>query len=160
MDQGILIIIVQTFNKCRYVYNYQLQLRQTEEYHLPRMISAVTGQSVVAFGDAVISTRDTCIGYEICEELWNPQSSHIAMSLDGVEIIANSSGSYTELRKAYVTVDLVKSATFKAGGCYLFSNLRGCDGQRYYFNGCSCVALNGMIVNRARQFSMQEVVSL
>jgi hypothetical protein len=37
------------------------------------MISAYTGQTVVPFGDGVISTRDTCIGFEICEELWNPQ---------------------------------------------------------------------------------------
>lgn len=35
------------------------------------------------------------------------------MGLDGVELIVNSSGSYMELRKAYVTVDLIKSATFK-----------------------------------------------
>lgn len=123
------------------------------------MITAVTGQTVVPFGDAVIATRDTCIGFEICEELWNPQSSHIAMGLDGVEIISNGSGSYMELRKAYITVDLIKSATFKSGGCYLFSNLRGCDGQRYYFNGCSCISLNGEFLNRARQFSLQEVVS-
>jgi NAD+ synthase (glutamine-hydrolysing) len=34
-----------------------------------------------------------------------------------VELIVNSSGSYMELRKAYVTVDLVKSATFKVGRC-------------------------------------------
>lgn len=131
--------------------------RQTEEYFLPRMISVYTGQTVVPFGDAVLSLRDTCIGFEICEELWNPQSSHIPMGLDGVEIIANGSGSYFELRKAYVTVDLVKSATFKSGGCYMFSNLRGCDGQRVYFNGCSCVAVNGHIVNRGKQFSVTEV---
>jgi len=46
------------------------------------------------------------------------------MSLDGVEIFVNGSGSYMELRKAYVSVDLVKSATAKCGGIYLFSNLR------------------------------------
>ena len=40
------------------------------------------------------------------------------------------SGSYMELRKAYVAVELVKSATLKSGGCYMFSNLRGCDGER------------------------------
>ena len=45
-------------------------------------------------------------GYEICEELWNPESSHIDMGLDGVEIIVNGSGSYMELRKAYVAVEL------------------------------------------------------
>lgn len=38
------------------------KVRQTEDHYLPRMISAVTGQTVVPFGDAVISTRDTCIG--------------------------------------------------------------------------------------------------
>lgn len=123
------------------------------------MISSVTGQTVVPFGDAVIATRDTCIGFEICEELWNPRSSHIDMCLDGVEIISNGSGSYTELRKAWVVVDLVKSATFKSGGCYIFSNLRGCDGQRVYFNGGSCITLNGNILNHAQQFALQEVVS-
>ncbi|KOB67091.1 putative glutamine-dependent NAD(+) synthetase [Operophtera brumata] len=83
--------------------------------------------ATVPIGDAVIATKDTCIGY-------------------------------MELRKAYVTVDLVKSATFKSGGAYLFSNLRGCDGQRIYFNGCSCVAVNGDIVSRGLQFALQDVV--
>lgn len=131
--------------------------RTVEDYFLPRMISQLTGQNVVPFGDAVISTRDTCIGFEICEELWNPRSSHIPMSMDGVEIIANGSGSYFELRKAYVTVDLVKSATFKCGGCYIFSNLRGCDGGRIYFNGGSGIFLNGYILNRGKQFALEDV---
>ncbi|XP_045492583.1 glutamine-dependent NAD(+) synthetase [Colias croceus] len=131
--------------------------KQTEDYYLPRMITAITNQTTVPIGDAVIATKDTCIGFEICEELWNPRSRHIDLGLDGVEIICNGSGSYTELRKAYVTVDLVKSATFKSGGAYLFSNLRGCDGQRIYFNGCSCVAVNGDIVSRGLQFSLQDV---
>lgn len=49
------------------------QERQTEEYYLPRMITAITEQATVPIGDAVIATKDTCIGFEICEELWNPQ---------------------------------------------------------------------------------------
>ncbi|XP_054266453.1 glutamine-dependent NAD(+) synthetase isoform X2 [Macrosteles quadrilineatus] len=133
------------------------KLRETEDYYLPRMIQTYTGQSVVPFGDAVIATKDTCIGYEICEELWNPFSSHIPLSVDGVEIIVNGSGSYMELRKTNTTVDLVKSATYKAGGCYLYNNFRGCDGQRVFFYGCSCIALNGEIIARSQQFSLQEV---
>lgn len=129
-----------------------------EDFFLPRMIADQTGQTTVPFGDAVLATRDTCIGFEICEELWNIQSTHINMSLSGVEIIVNASGSYMELRKAYVTTDLIRSASFKAGGAYLFSNLRGCDGQRVYFNGCSAIALNGDIIARAKQFSLQDVV--
>lgn len=131
--------------------------RTVENYYLPRMICKVTKQIAVPFGDAVISTMDTCVGFEICEELWNPMSTHIPMGLDGVEIIANGSGSYFELRKGYVTVDLVKSATFKSGGCYMFSNLRGCDGGRLYFNGGSSVTLNGQILKRGKQFSLDEV---
>ena len=47
---------------------------------------------------------------------------------------------------------LFRSATLKSGGCYMFSNLRGCDGQRTYFNGCSSIALNGEMVARLEIF--------
>ncbi|XP_053659653.1 glutamine-dependent NAD(+) synthetase [Anopheles marshallii] len=131
--------------------------RQTEDYQLPRFVALALGQDAVPIGDAVIATLDTCLGYEICEELWNPRSKHIDMSLAGVEIIVNGSGSYMQLRKAHITTDLIRNASYKAGGAYLFSNLRGCDGQRVYFNGCSAVALNGAIIARGRQFALSEV---
>jgi len=131
--------------------------QEIEDYSLPRMITDVTGQTSVPFGDGVIALRDTVLGYEICEELWNPESSHIDMGLDGVEIIVNGSGSYMELRKAYVAVELVRSATMKSGGCYMFSNLRGCDGERVYFNGCSSITVNGEVVARTAQYSVEEV---
>uniref|UniRef100_A0A182U6G3 Glutamine-dependent NAD(+) synthetase n=1 Tax=Anopheles melas TaxID=34690 RepID=A0A182U6G3_9DIPT len=131
--------------------------RQTEEYQLPRFAAQALGQETVPIGDAVIATLDTCLGYEICEELWNPRSKHIDMSLAGVEIIVNGSGSYMQLRKAHITADLIRNASYKAGGAYLFSNMRGCDGQRVYFNGCSAIALNGSIIARGRQFALSEV---
>ncbi|XP_053678702.1 glutamine-dependent NAD(+) synthetase [Anopheles nili] len=131
--------------------------RQTEDYQLPRFVALALNQETVPIGDAVIATLDTCLGYEICEELWNPRSKHIDMSLAGVEIIVNGSGSYMQLRKAHITTDLIRNASYKAGGAYLFSNLRGCDGQRVYFNGCSAVALNGAIIARGRQFALNEV---
>ena len=129
----------------------------TEEYFLPRIIQNVCNQSTSVIGDVVIATVDTCIGFEICEELWNPKSPHIDMGLDGVEIFVNGSGSYMELRKAYITVDLVSGATAKSGGIYMFNNLRGGDGERVYFNGCSCISLNGKIVARTAQYDVEEV---
>ncbi|XP_030340538.1 glutamine-dependent NAD(+) synthetase isoform X3 [Strigops habroptila] len=87
--------------------------RHVEEYFLPRIIQEVTGQETVPFGDAVLATKDTCLGAEICEELWAPNSPHIEMGLDGVEIFANSSGSHHVLRKARSRVDLVNSTTAK-----------------------------------------------
>ena len=131
--------------------------QELEDFSLPRMITELTGQTTVPFGDGVIALKDTVLGYEICEELWNPASTHIDMGLDGVEIIVNGSGSYMELRKAYVAVELVRSATLKSGGCYMFSNLRGCDGERVYFNGCSSITVNGDTVARTAQFAVEEV---
>lgn len=124
------------------------------------MIARRIDQETCPFGDALIATRDTCVGLEICEELWTIKSTHIDMSLAGAEIIVNSSGSYMELRKAHIVANLVKSASAKAGGAYLFANLRGCDGQRVFWNGCSAVALNGEIIARSKQFSLQDVVSI
>ncbi|XP_076311459.1 NAD synthetase isoform X2 [Tachypleus tridentatus] len=131
--------------------------RHLEDHFLPRMIQEITKQKTVPFGDGLLSTRDTCIGFEICEELWNPSSSHIPQSLDGAEIIVNGSGCYHELRKSNILVDLIKSSTLKCGGIYLFSNLRGCDGERVYYQGCSHIAINGDIVVRTKQFGLEEV---
>uniref|UniRef100_A0A8P4GBG8 Glutamine-dependent NAD(+) synthetase n=1 Tax=Dicentrarchus labrax TaxID=13489 RepID=A0A8P4GBG8_DICLA len=136
------------------------QLRQVEEYFLPRMIQEVTGQDTVPFGDCVLSTKDTCIGTEICAELWSPRSPHISMGLDGVEIFTNSSASHHELRKADQRVNLIKSATTKSGGIYLYANQRGCDGDRVYYDGCALVAINGDIVAQGAQFSLNDVVCM
>ncbi|XP_046583334.1 LOW QUALITY PROTEIN: glutamine-dependent NAD(+) synthetase-like [Haliotis rubra] len=132
--------------------------RVLEDHFLPRIIQNITGQSTVSFGDGVLSTLDTCIGSEICEELWTPASSHIDLSLDGVEIICNSSGSHHELRKGHTRFDLVKQATAKCGGAYLFSNLIGCDGERVYYDGGSMISVNGELVAQGPQFSLQEVI--
>lgn len=79
------------------------------------------------------------------------------MALDGVEIFCNSSASHTELRKAYFAVDLIKDATKKCGGIYVFANQRGCDGDRLYFDGKACIAVNGSPVVQGSQFGLREV---
>ncbi|XP_061466657.1 glutamine-dependent NAD(+) synthetase isoform X2 [Rhineura floridana] len=87
--------------------------RHVEDYFLPRMIQEITIQESVPFGDAVLATLDTCIGSEICEELWTPVSPHIEMGIDGVEIFTNSSASHHVLRKAHTRVELVNFTTMK-----------------------------------------------
>ncbi|XP_072321147.1 glutamine-dependent NAD(+) synthetase-like [Eucyclogobius newberryi] len=133
------------------------QTRQVEDYFLPRMIHEITGQDTVPFGDCVLSTKDTCIGSEICQELWSPNSVHIDMSLDGVEIVTNGSASHHELRKADQRVKVVTSATAKCGGIYLYANQRGCDGDRLYYDGCAMIAINGDTVAQGAQFSLDDV---
>ncbi|GAB1301944.1 Glutamine-dependent NAD(+) synthetase [Apodemus speciosus] len=131
--------------------------RQTEEYVLPRMLQDLTEQKTVPFGDVVLATQDTCVGSEICEELWTPRSPHVDMGLDGVEIITNASGSHHVLRKAHTRVDLVTMATSKNGGIYLLANQKGCDGDRLYYDGCAMIAMNGSIFAQGTQFSLDDV---
>ena len=46
-------------------------IKLVEEYYLPEIITEVNGQSKVLIGDAVISTLDSCVGCETCEELFS-----------------------------------------------------------------------------------------
>ncbi|KAF8460628.1 hypothetical protein BDZ91DRAFT_738833 [Kalaharituber pfeilii] len=131
--------------------------RYVEHHYLPRMITKITGQATVPFGDAVISTPDTCFGAETCEELFTPNSPHIFMGLDGVEIITNSSGSHHQLRKLDHRVELIREATKKNGGIYLYSNQQGCDGDRLYYDGCSMIVVNGKVVAQGSQFSLKDI---
>ncbi|PWN27610.1 glutamine-dependent NAD(+) synthetase with GAT domain-containing protein [Jaminaea rosea] len=130
---------------------------ETDDFFLPRIVAKSQGRETVPFGDAVLATRDTAVGVELCEELFTPNSPHVAMGLDGVEIFINSSGSHHELRKLYRRVDLIKEATLKLGGIYLYANQQGCDGDRLYYDGCPLIALNGSIVAQGSQFSLDDV---
>ncbi|KAI4177395.1 MAG: hypothetical protein LQ343_000375 [Gyalolechia ehrenbergii] len=133
-----------------------LRPREFEMYHLPRRIQKLQGATHVMFGEAVISTPDTCIGAETCEELFTPDAPHIHMALDGVEIFTNSSGSHFELRKLDRRLQLIQEGTRKSGGCYLYANQHGCDGDRLYFDGCAMIIVNGEVVAQGSQFSLDD----
>ncbi|KAJ5176837.1 Glutamine-dependent NAD(+) synthetase [Penicillium canariense] len=131
--------------------------QETEDYYLEQIVGKITGQYKVPFGDAVISTRDTCLGLETCEELFTPNGPHIPYGLAGVEIISNSSGSHHELRKLDTRLNLITQATKLSGGIYLYANQQGCDGDRLYYDGCAMIVINGEIVAQGSQFSLNDV---
>ena len=90
-----------------------------ESYLLPEYWQEQFGQSSAQFGSSLFvqcGGDGTTIGCESCEELWTPQSSHINLALQGVEIIGNGSGSHHELRKLNARLDLILNATRKCGG--------------------------------------------
>lgn len=45
---------------------------------------------------------------------------------------------------------MIIDTTSKNGGIYLYSNLRGCDGERLYFDGYSFITVNGKIIASSR----------
>jgi NAD+ synthase (glutamine-hydrolysing) len=57
--------------------------REIEDYYLEQIVGKITGQYKVPFGDAVISTRDTCLGLETCEELFTPNGYVLAYTAVG-----------------------------------------------------------------------------
>ena len=129
----------------------------TEPYQLPPEIREIISQSSVPIGCAVIVTNDTILASETCEELFAPHSPHIDLAANGVEIIANGSGSHHELRKLDTRLSLICNATDKCGGIYLYANQQGCDGGRLYFDGCASIAQNGHILAQGSQFSISDV---
>ncbi|KAL2759369.1 hypothetical protein ACRALDRAFT_2038250 [Sodiomyces alcalophilus JCM 7366] len=131
--------------------------RHVEQYHLPPLFQKHQGRRHVPIGDVVLSTLDTCLAAETCEELFTPNSPHINMGLNGVEIFTNSSGSHHSLRKLDQRISLIQEATRKNGGIYLYSNQLGCDGDRLYYDGCAMIFVNGDLVGQSSQFSLNEV---
>lgn len=125
-----------------------------ESITLPAVVqqATVAGQLTTVIGTFAVECLDTVVGFETCEELFTPNSPHINMSLDGVEIIANGSGSHHQLRKLDTRIDLVGGATAKCGGVYMYANQKGCDGGRLYFDGCSMIWHNGDLVAQGSQF--------
>ncbi|GBF95639.1 glutamine-dependent NAD(+) synthetase [Raphidocelis subcapitata] len=128
-----------------------------EDHPLPPELRALTGQAKCPFGDGALRCCDALLAAETCEELFTPQAPHISLALAGVEIISNGSGSHHQLRKLHTRLDLIRSATAKAGGVYLYANQQGCDGGRLYYDGCACVAVNGQLVAQGSQFSLADV---
>lgn len=130
---------------------------QLEDHPLPPDVRAVAQQASCPFGDGALRCADALLAAETCEELFTPQAPHISLALAGVEIISNGSGSHHQLRKLDTRLDLIRSATAKAGGIYLYANQQGCDGGRLYYDGCACVAVNGQMVAQGSQFSLADV---
>ena len=133
------------------------QERSIEPFSLPETIRDLNQQHTAPIGIAAIATRDTTVASETCEELFTPKSPHIGFGLDGIEIITNGSGSHHQLRKLNERIDLIRGATAKGGGVYLYANQQGCDGSRLYFDGCALIAINGEIVAQGSQFSLDDV---
>jgi NAD+ synthase (glutamine-hydrolysing) len=145
------------YREKRYFSSWDIDNTVLQDFPLSDLLKRVTGQVTVPFGIAVLATEETKIASEMCEELWTPRSPHINFFLSGVEIISNGSGSHHELRKLESRLNLMKNATSKCGGIYLYSNHRGCNGTRLYFDGSSLIVMNGQILAQASQFSLKDV---
>uniref|UniRef100_A0A1D1Z5U3 Glutamine-dependent NAD(+) synthetase n=1 Tax=Anthurium amnicola TaxID=1678845 RepID=A0A1D1Z5U3_9ARAE len=127
------------------------------DFQLPHDVAQALSQDTVPFGFGYIQFMDVAIAVETCEELFTANAPRIALALNGVEVFTNASGSHHQLRKLNLRIDAIRSATLFCGGVYLYSNHQGCDGGRLYYDGCSCIAINGDVVAQGSQFSLKDV---
>jgi NAD+ synthase (glutamine-hydrolysing) len=74
-----------------------------------------------------------------------------------VEVITNGSASHHEFQKLHRRIELIREATLKCGGIYLYANQQGCDGERVYYDGCPLIIVNGNVVAQGSQFSLNDV---
>nr|POE63560.1 putative glutamine-dependent nad(+) synthetase [Quercus suber] len=131
---------------------------RVEEYRLPACIQTLPlRQTRCRIGEVAFEAIDGSFASETCEELWTPNSPHSLYSLAGIEIVLNSSGSHHELRKLDTRINLIKEATAKTGGVYMYSNQRGCDGDRLYYDGCALILNSGHVLAQGSQFSLRDV---
>ncbi|KAK4500294.1 hypothetical protein PRZ48_008483 [Zasmidium cellare] len=144
------------FREMRYFSPWPRQ--RVENYTLPKVIQQLPrGQRKTRIGEVAFETNDASFASETCEELWTPNSPHTLYSLAGIEIVLNSSGSHHELRKLDTRINLIQEATAKTGGVYMYSNQRGCDGDRLYYDGCSLILNSGNVLAQGSQFSLRDV---
>ncbi|PIN25840.1 NAD(+) synthase (glutamine-hydrolyzing) [Handroanthus impetiginosus] len=128
-----------------------------DEFLLPTDISEAISQTTVPFGYGYIQFLDTAVAAEICMELFAPVPIHLELALNGVEVFMNASGSNHQVGKMEGRLRTITSATRGRGGVYMYSNHIGCDGGRVYYDGCSCIVVNGDVVAQGLQFSLKDV---
>ena len=114
-------------------------------------------QKSAPIGVGIINCNGVKIAAEVCEELWIPQSMNIPLYLNDTDIILNSSGSHFEMNKIQKRINLINAATKRSGGAYIYSNMKGCDGERLYFDGGSMIGINGEIVALEERFNLIDV---
>lgn len=135
-----------------------LKRSQSEDYYLEAIATAVTGQKKVPIGDIILSTADTAVACETCEELFTPLNPSSFLGLNGAEVILNSSASHAELRKLRSRLDLISNSTRRLGGIYVYANATGVDGEaRMMYDGSSMVLANGRVLAQGSQFSLSPV---
>eukprot|EP00940_MAST-03C_sp_MAST-3C-sp2_P000431 g431.t1 len=144
------------YREHRYFTPWDLD-RKNESFQIPPIVSDILGQKSCPFGICALEFLDASLAAETCEELFTPRSPHILFGLNGIDIISNGSGSHHQLRKLNTRVDLMKNATSKGGGAYLYANQQGFDGGRLYFDGCAMVVVNGSVRALGHQFAVEEM---
>ncbi|KAJ4359219.1 hypothetical protein N0V95_002385 [Ascochyta clinopodiicola] len=141
------------YNEARYFHAWSTP-SYLEEYHLPPQVAAALGYETVPLGDAIVSTQDAAM---YCKDLLTPGRHHDTLVQNGVDIFTVSAAFQQSIGRTSDLLQHMQQTVRKSGGVIIYSNQKGCDGDRFYYGGKATVMVNGTIAAQGLQFTLNDV---
>ncbi|MEO9869694.1 NAD(+) synthase [Ekhidna sp.] len=107
------------------------------------------------FGHIIIDHKDISIGFEICEDAWQPNRP-CELLTKTVDLILNPSASHFAFDKAKFREDLVCKSSEQFDCVYLYANLLGNEAGRMIYDGDVLIAQKGKLIGRNKRLSFQD----
>lgn len=115
-----------------------------------RITTVVIAGKEYPFGHITVGHKNITIGFEICEDAWQPDRpcEHLPTPVD---LILNPSASHFAFKKADFREKLVVNSSAKFDCVYLYTNLLGNESGRMIYDGDILVAQKGKLVGRNKR---------
>lgn len=113
-------------------------------------------------GDLTYHVKDCHVGFEICEDAWQPDRPACRLFEKGVELILNPSASHFAFDKYRTRVKLITESSEKFNCHYLYVNQLGNESGRVIYDGDILIAHQGnLLASQSRlSFNSIEMMSL
>ncbi|WP_425392251.1 NAD(+) synthase [Ekhidna sp.] len=101
----------------------------------------------IPFGHIIVEHLDLSIGFEICEDAWQPNRpcEHLQSKVD---LVLNPSASHFAFGKSEFREELVIRSSKQFNCVYLYSNLLGNEAGRMIYDGDVLIAQKGKLIGR------------
>ncbi|KAF3181757.1 glutamine-dependent NAD(+) synthetase [Orbilia oligospora] len=120
----------------------------TEEYRLPDFLKKAHGTGFVPFGDSSISVLEGSIGPFVGGK---KETSLIP------DISIHTTRYHHEIGRFASHMDSICRLGKNVGGVHIYSNLKGCGGERMLYEGASCIIVNGEVIAQGPRFKLGDV---
>ncbi|MEM6643069.1 MAG: NAD(+) synthase [Bacteroidota bacterium] len=107
------------------------------------------------FGHIVVKEKDLSIGFEICEDAWQPNRP-AELQESKVDVILNPSASHFAFGKAAFRENLVLESSRKFHCTYVYANLLGNEAGRMIYDGDVLIAHKGELLGRNSRLSFKD----
>lgn len=102
----------------------------------------------IPFGHVTVTHKDLTIGFEICEDAWQPDRPLEHMD-SKVDLVLNPSASHFAFGKSIFREDVIAKESSKKFDCvYLYANLLGNEAGRMIYDGDVLIAQKGKLIGR------------